>query len=288
MGMIRNCANKRGTNVIKIHVHIDGGAMIALKSMLNPEFSMDYNVITANMKFYGGIFDMVNRDLQPYGVQVRGYFDNLSLDDYKVPYDKTKCMEGSPSQARSAMSRTFIQAKEKGQLGNRLLVFFCPNLLMTPPQTSILPFGTCDNIIGFTFGEIHQLKTSIYDSIFRMISRVKYKDMGTVNTSFNSELCRYTDNCISNSETVYGEYIRDLKSVRHLGTEEYILKPGAKLKIHDPNDDTYFLKAHGDGFRVFPTEDYSNEEELLLDGLSMVGLRTGGRERLRIGGKKRL
>ncbi|TBU10670.1 hypothetical protein CWI38_1619p0020 [Hamiltosporidium tvaerminnensis] len=230
---------------------------------------MDYNVITANMKFYGGIFDMVNRDLQPYGVQVRGYFDNLSLDDYKVPYDKTKCMEGSPSQARSAMSRTFIQAKEKGQLGNRLLVFFCPNLLMTPPQTSILPFGTCDNIIGFTFGEIHQLKTSIYDSIFRMISRVKYKDMGTVNTSFNSELCRYTDNCISNSETVYGEYIRDLKSVRHLGTEEYILKPGAKLKIHDPNDDTYFLKAHGDGFRVFPTEDYSNEEELLLDGLSM-------------------
>lgn len=250
-----------GTTVIRIQVHADSTAIIALKSSMVTEFSTDLNSLTTLMKFFGGIFDLINEDIQNLGIQVRGDFSKLVMD--QMPYDKTKCIEGDPVMARTNIAKSVFTASGGPNLGNKLLLLFCPERVMMPPKSALMGGVGCSNIAGVMFGELRALKEVVTDTVYKIIS---YGNSRPINQTANFErnAQKYVSECIGNDSNINGEFVRDLKAVRHLSSEKFILKNGSKLKEHDLMDDVYLLKSRTRK-AGYPTEDYSNDNELYSD-----------------------
>lgn len=260
---IYNCANNLGTNVLNVHVHADGAALVALKQALSTSFSMDFNTLAAASKFFGGIFDMINEELEPYGVQVRGNFNKILLDNYEPRYDHMQCNENDPISSRASLATSAIKQSEGLNLGNRLFLFFCTELVNKPPSLSIINQGNCGNIIGLMFSEIRALKDAIYDGVIRMISRSLYKESGQVRKSFNSSLCNYVKSCIGND--AFGEFKFNLKKVRHLATEQYVVRTIKGPKKRPKGKVWSHISYKNHDIDVYPVVDYSNSDELFSD-----------------------
>lgn len=250
----------RGTTVIRIGVHVDGTAIVALRSALASEFSMDLNAMTTVTKFFGGIFDMVNEDIQNLGVQVRGDFTEVLIEN--PPYDTSRCIEGDPLITRTSAMKNVLK-KPGSEPGNELVLFFCPELVMAPPRNILIANNTCSSVAGTMFGEIRALRDAITDAVYKLVSGGTSRPLGTTR-EFEHGTKRLATDCIGHEKNVYGEFVRDLKSVRHLSTERFILENASKVSEHDLMDDVYFLEKKP---RVLghPTEDYSNDYELYSD-----------------------
>lgn len=249
-----------GTMVVRIQVHSESAAIIALRAAMVTEFSTDLNALSTVRKFFGGIFDIINEDIQNLGVQIRGDFSELLLDS--MPWDKTKCMEPDPLLTRTNIAKGVFMSKTP-KLGNRIALLFCPEKMFLPPKTFNFPVQ-CGNITGVMFGELRQLKEAVTDAVYKMISYGTGKPINQT-ANFERELAKYSSECIGSEKNIFGEFVRDLKAVRHLATERYILKDGEKIKEHDLMDDIYLLKAGVKRIVGHPTEDYSNDDELYTD-----------------------
>ncbi|ELQ73903.1 hypothetical protein THOM_3181 [Trachipleistophora hominis] len=250
-----------GTTVVKINVHLDSTALVALKIALASEFSMDLNGMNTVRNFFGGIFDIINEDIQNIGIQIRGDFSDVVLKD--MPYDLTRCIEGNPVLARTNIVKTKLTAELGPKMGNTLVLLFCPERVIMPPTSALLNEGGCSNTGGAMFGELRTLKDVITDLVYKMISYGNSRPLDNT-SNFERNAQRYVSECIGHEKNTFGAFERDLKAVRHLGTERYILKDGSKLKEHDLMDDVYLLRSRK---RIVghPTEDYSNDHELYTD-----------------------
>lgn len=257
----KKIANRtKGTTVIRIQVHVESAAIVALRSAMVKEFSTDLNALKTVMNFFGGIFDMINEDIGNLGVQIRGDFSKLLID--YMPWDKSKCQEGDPLRVRTNTAFKTFTGK-KPQFGIKLMLLFCPELATTPPRSVEENFG-CNNLTGVMFGELRLLKEVITDAVFKIISRGHGRPLGST-SNFERGVAKYVSECIGSTKNENGEFIRDLKAVRHLANEKYILKEGTKVKEHDLMDNIYLLKADQKRVVGYPTEDYSNDDELYTD-----------------------
>ena len=259
---IQNCAAKLGIKIVHIKVHLDGGALVALKQALTTEFSMDFNTLSSATKFFGGIFDMVNDELEPYGVQVKGNFSRLLLDQYDPQYDHTKCTEFDPVGLRSKLAASALRGGAGGGAGNHLVVFFCPELVNKAPTSRILSEGRCRNLLGVTFSEIRALKDLIHNGVMRMLSHDVYRTSGEVSSSFNRALCSNVNRCTSDPS--FGEFRWRLKRITHLAAEKYILRKREPTDYRKTESWSHLTNKDHD-IVVYPTADYSNEDELFSD-----------------------
>lgn len=251
----------RGTTVIRIGVHADGTAIVALRAALSVEFSSDLNALSTVTKFFGGIFDIINEDIQNLGIQVRGDFTKVVLEG--MPYDITKCIEGNPVLARTNIVKTAFTAQMGPRMGNDLVLLFCPERVILPPNSALLSNSSCSNTAGVMYGELRALKEIITDTVYKMISSGTSRPLNNT-ANFERNAQKYVSECIGGEKNAFGEFVRDLKAVRHLSSERFILENGSKLKEHDLMDDVYLLKSRK---RIvgYPTEDYSNDDELYSD-----------------------
>lgn len=258
----KSCTNNSGSNVVKIMVHADGASLVALQTSLASEFSLDMNTLQSISKFFGGIFDMVNENLEPFGVQVHGDFSKSLLDNFKPKYDHSRCDEASPVSNRTQIALSAIKSKTP-VVGNRIVLLFCPEMVNKPPKSAILTDGKCNNIAGFMFGEIRQLRDLIHEGTMQLISRSIYKSSGAVRSGFNGELCSYVGDCIANE--AFGEFKKGLKSVRHLVVEKYVSKRQRAHRYYDKAERWSEISHKGHDIQVYPTNDFSNESELYSD-----------------------
>ncbi|KAM0676750.1 hypothetical protein BDAP_002662 [Binucleata daphniae] len=250
---IQNCNNGNGVSIYKLQVHCDTAALIKLRTDLSKEFSTDFNTMSAVMKYFGGIFDLINEELEPYGVQVRADLSKLTIEKFRIPYDQRKCEGEDSIGTRTVLAMNTLPA------GNHVLLFYCKKL------KDGLSFGKhgreCNNAIGFAIGNLRNLALTMQREIIRGISRNSYRNDGILDTGFNSSLCTETRKCIKGEP--YGEFVSDLRNVRHLAAETYITGKGYKIREHDLYDDAE--PNHGDDPLVFATQDYSNDDELYED-----------------------
>ncbi|KRH92269.1 hypothetical protein M153_8665000909 [Pseudoloma neurophilia] len=249
-----------GTTVIRIQVHVESAAIVALRAAMVTEFSTDLNALKTVMNFFGGIFDMVNEDIGNLGVQVRGDFSKLLIDN--MPWDKTSCKEGDPLRVRTNIAQT-VFSLQGASSGFKMMLLFCPELMLSPPRAVEQTMG-CNTLTGIMFGELSALKDVVLDSVYKIISGGHSKPLGSA-SSFERGVSKNTSDCIGHTKSENGEFVRDLKAVRHLATERYILEEGKKVKEHDLMDDIYLLKAGKKQIVGYPTEDYSNDDELYTD-----------------------
>lgn len=249
-----------GTTVIRIQVHVESAAIVGLRSAMVNEFSTDLNALKTVMNFFGGIFDMINEDIGNLGVQIRGDFSKLLIDD--MPWDKTKCLEGDALRVRTNIATNKFSL-QKPTFGIKLMLLFCPELVLFPSRSTEQNIG-CNNVTGVMFGELRMLKEVITDAVYRIISGGHSRPLGS-SSNFERGVSKYVSECIGSVKGENGEFIRDLKAVRHLATERYILEEGTKVKEHDLMDNIYLLKADQKRIVGYPTEDYSNDDELYTD-----------------------
>lgn len=249
-----------GTKVIRIQVHVESAAIVALRVAMVTEFSSDLNALSTVMNFFGGIFDMVNEDIGNLGVQIRGDFSKLLIDH--MPWDKTKCVEGDALRVRTNMAKN-VFSMQKPVYGTKIALLFCPEMILMPSR-SVNQGSGCNNITGVMFGELRMLKEVILDAVYRIVSGGSPRPLGSV-ANFERGVSKFVSDCIGTTKNENGEFVRDLKAVRHLATERYILEDGSKLKEHDLMDDIYLLKAGEKRIVGHPTEDYSNDDELYTD-----------------------
>lgn len=256
---VDNCASKQGTHLVNINVHMDGAALLALQRALDTEFSIDFNTHSAAVSFINGIFDMVNVDLESYGVQVTGVYTNLLLDKYKPDYDHFKCTEGNPVSERAMTAVSAIKQKDSSEDQNHLLVFFCEEMVKLPPKGFVYSYSSCDNVAAFMFGELRVLAGLIHDGVMAMLSTGKYCRLDLDEAAFNSALCERVKKCDKKS---FGKLVRALKKVRHIVTRKYIIK--GNLGPKHPSRVNY-VSHKGHDIEAEPLEEYSNEDELHSD-----------------------
>lgn len=251
----------RGTKVIRIQVHAESAAIVALRAAMVTEFSSDLNALKTVMNFFGGIFDMVNEEIGDLGVQVRGDFSKLLIDH--MPWDKTKCVEGDPLRARTNIANS-IFSMQSPAFGTKIALLFCPERVLMPSK-SVNQGTSCNNITGVMFGELRSLKEAVMDATYKIVSGGHPKPLNNP-SNFERGTAKFAADCIGTlDKSENGEFVSDLKAVRHLATERYILEDGKKLKEHDLMDDIYLLKSGQKRMAGYPTEDYSNDDELYTD-----------------------
>ncbi|EJW04788.1 hypothetical protein EDEG_01010 [Edhazardia aedis USNM 41457] len=272
---INHCFDKEGTAIIPIHVHLDGMAAMSIGN------SMGMSTQTAVEVFFGKIFDSINKDLQPFGIQIRGLFYQIILQSFPIIYDLRMCPEIDPATARSHIATSTLTKLSKLNLvrqagtmngdlakkedfedvedeknktpinlgskniiksislkrrsepqtegiGNRIYVFFCPDkmfgtLFSSRQQTD------CTSTAGFVYGPLPILEKTIRKNIVPIFLRNNISD-----TNFSKNACIFASKCF--------EFARDLKSIRHISDEKFILKNGQKVGEHDLFDDIYVQK----------------------------------------------
>lgn len=255
---IRN--RTKGTTVYRIQVHSESAAVVALRSAMVQEFSTDLNALKTVMEFFGGIFDMINEDIQNLGLQVRGDFSELLID--YMPWDKKSCQEGDPLRARTQVANS-VFSRRKSDFGTKLVLLFCKEKMYSDPNSFIQENG-CNSVTGIMFGELRALKDTVKDAVYKIISNGHGRPINNTN-NFERGLSKKVTDCIGSRVNENGEFVKDLKAVRHLATERYILKEGESVREHDKMDNIYLLKAGKKRIVGYPTEDYSNDEELYTD-----------------------
>lgn len=224
---ITNCHEKNGTSVFKVYVTLDEGALFGLSGS-KPS-------IKGISDFFGSIFDEINIELQPYGVQLHGnYTEQVST----FPYDRSKCLEGNPAMMRSIIANNVLLNKHPDGYGFRLVVFFCPNML-TPLLHGKMGSG-CSTVAGFLFGSLPVLKKVIRNEL---VSAFFGTNVGGM--VFNKMVCKKARDCITSEDTIFGKYVGDLKSVRHISDGKFILNDGDKMDEHDLYDDIYVKRYEG-------------------------------------------
>ncbi|KAM0677598.1 hypothetical protein BDAP_001743 [Binucleata daphniae] len=227
----QHCHDYNGTSVLKMHIHLDELAL--------PGFSGQggsTNTLKSIMTWFGEIFDDINKELQPHGVQFHCDFSELPTTKYPFTYDKIKCIETNPPGARSVIADTVFKQKYLNNYGNRLIVFFCPNNT-TSMLKGHVKNGDCNNTLGYLFGPLLVLKQTIRNSVIKAVFGKSSED-----TNFNSQVCKIANKCVNGKKSLFGQYIGDLKAVRHISNEEYIIPNNERLNEHDLYDDIYVEK----------------------------------------------
>ncbi|KAM0673523.1 hypothetical protein GVAV_002898 [Gurleya vavrai] len=250
---IQNCNITPGISVFKVQVHCDTAALIKLRTDLSREFSTDFNTMSASLKYFGGIFDLINEELEPYGVQLRADLSKLTLDSFRVPYDQRRCSGDDAIGLRTVLASNVLPE------GNQVLLFYC-KILKDGLSFAKNNFG-CKNTIGFAIGDLRNLATTMRREIVKGISQNNYRIDGVLDNSFNSSLCSEARKCTK--KDAYGEFVRDLKNIRHLAAETYVTGKGFRLREHDMYDDVGI--DHSKEPDVYATQDYSNDNELYED-----------------------
>ncbi|KAM0688512.1 hypothetical protein COBT_000234 [Conglomerata obtusa] len=250
---IQNCNLSSGVSIFRLQVHCDTAALIKLRTDLSKEFSTDFNTMSAAQKFFGGIFDLINEELEPYGVQVRGDFSKLAIERYRIPYDQRKCGGEDSIGIRTILAMNALPA------GNHVLLFYCKDL------KDGLSFSkhnrSCKNAMGFAIGDLRNVANTMRREIVKGLSQNNYMVDGVLDIGFNGSLCAQVHKCSNDDD--YVEFVQDLKNIRHLASENYVTGKGYRIREHDLYDDVG--KDHGDDPDVYPTQDYSNDNELYED-----------------------
>ncbi|KAM0674481.1 hypothetical protein GVAV_002095 [Gurleya vavrai] len=232
--VISHCHDHNGTSVIKMHIHLDEFAISAFS------FSKPHqNPLKTIKDWFGSIFDDMNREIQKYGVQFHCDFSELGISKYPIVYDKTMCYETNPPGVRGSLADNVFKSKFKGEYGNRLIIFFCPNIQM-PTLYGHLEFGACNNTMGFLYGPLPVLKMKIEKEIFKAVFKNTKDD-----DKFNMDVCKIARKCVDEDKSVFGQYFGDLKAVRHISSEEFILPNKKRVEEHDLYDDIYVDKYKG-------------------------------------------
>ncbi|EPR79120.1 hypothetical protein SLOPH_1831 [Spraguea lophii 42_110] len=252
------CADPRGTSVVYVKVHVDAPAIPMLHSEVSVSQGMDFNMLSGPMNFFRSIFDMVNEDIQKYGVQLHGDFSELNFAEFSPTYDLRTCMfEASPSATRGSVAMAVIKSQEKKpEIGNRIVLLFCPDKVLFPSTLTLFPTSSCGNLAAIVYGTPSSLKEAIKNVLYKLVTGESYSLPGSGESShFNQKTCKYVERCINKEENPIGIFIRELKSVRHLSSEKYIFKPGDKVKEKDLNDNIFFLRAENFDDKYPPSDD---------------------------------
>lgn len=242
---INHCGKKTGTFIKTFEVHGDTAALIKLRTNLSNEFSSDFNTLSAALKFFGGVFDMTNEILQPYGVQLRADLSRLRLESYNVMYNQADCDNTEVASYRTSVIQMNMPP------GNHLNLYYCKKGY----KSKTIVHKQCDVLIGITLYDIRELAHELKNELIRAISKDRYENDGVVTSSFNSELCSQARSCM--------KYEFGLKSIRHLGAENYITGQRFQKKEHDMYDDV--SDGQGGDPELYATQDYSNDDELYED-----------------------
>lgn len=221
---IENCYEREGAMEIIINVMMDEGAILALTASHPKGYK----------HFFYEIFDNLNKELMPYGAQFLLDFSTVSTSSFT--YDKTKCLEPNPAQTRIKLASKVLEMNGKNKIGNRIIVFYCPNN-PNSALTGDIKRDDCTNILGFIAGRPKTLAQTIENSILDVVFRSD--DRGS---HFNDKICEYSEKCDGNA---WGVYIPDLKAIRHIGSDKVILKEGDELGEHDLYDDMYLFDYVG-------------------------------------------
>lgn len=228
---VTHCGKKIGTYVIPIFVHIDPRSLIKIRTSLIKQYNRDLNTMAAATKLLGSTLDMINEELEVYGVQVES--------DYTKLVKKGKCRSLASSIVKMPYS------------GVNLYILDCDREAV---DFHIEKKG-CGINVGVSFGNLRDMSDTIKEQVIRAIAGSEYKVRNEFTTSFNTNLCQFSSKC--------GKLEGGVKSVRNLGSEEYMTGFGYEARLHDMYDDVSD-NQNGDP-EVYATEDYSNEDELYAD-----------------------
>ncbi|EJW02230.1 hypothetical protein EDEG_03348 [Edhazardia aedis USNM 41457] len=263
---IVECTNRNGIYTFKLRIHCASAALIKLRTMLSYEFSTDFNTMSAATKYFGAISDQINEELQPYKVQIQNDYSQLILENLHIPSTSEINISDICGQSNHTIKMTKQISsgfKISGSVGNRLILFYCKgdNSGKNYFSDKIL---SCGNVSGFMVGNLKTLSRVIKKQIIRVISRDSYKNDEELSSTFNQNLCRQVNACLSDDKSLYGVFESQLRRIRHLGVENYITGLSYRTREHDLYDDVE-EKLHGDDENIYPTEDYSNDQELYED-----------------------
>lgn len=239
-----HCGNKVGTYIHTFKVHVDTAALIKLRTMLSYEFSSDFNTMSAAMKFFGGVFDMANEILEPYGVQLRADLSKLRIESFNVSYDQGDCENDVANYRTALLQNTFDKL-------NRLILFYCKS----EKRSKSILMRSCESLIGITLYNLKDLAQDMVRELIKAVSRDLYMVDGIITESFNASLCSQARKCM--------KYEIGVKNVRHLAAETYLSGNRYQIREHDMYDDV--SDNQGGDPDIFATQDYSNDNELFED-----------------------
>lgn len=228
---LMHCGSNVGTFVIPIYVHIDPRSLIKIRTSLIKQYNRDLNTMASSLKFIGAVFDIVNEELQRFGVQIESDLTKL--------VHKKKCV---------SLASSIVQMPFKNV-----------NLYILDCKNDKVRFHTenngCNINIGVSFGDLRVMTDTLKMVLIKALGKSEYKNQNEYTLSFNTNLCSYAKQC---SRMEVG-----LKSVRNIGSEEYITGLGYEKRMHDLYDDVS-SGQNGDP-KLYATQDYSNEDELYAD-----------------------
>ncbi|KAM0674480.1 hypothetical protein GVAV_002094 [Gurleya vavrai] len=232
---VEHCHDFNGTSVIRMYIHLDELAIAGFAS-LRPKL----NPLKSVMTWFGNLFDDINENLQKYGVQFHLDFSMPLISEFGVAYDKLICRENNPPGLRGTLANDKIKMHYKGEYGNHLCLFFCPNMPV-PTLNGVQSFKDCNNTLGFLFGPLPLLKFTMKRKIYKAVFK-----SSRFNPSFNGDVCNIARKCITKEKSIFGKYFGDLKAVRHISNEKYILPKNERVEEHDLYDDIFVDSYKGD------------------------------------------
>ena len=279
-----NCADKEGAYVVRINIHLDQQVLLALQARYAVQAMQQSEMETGATYFFRNLFDDVNREMMPLGVQVQAVFKNISIEDYQPIYDRSKCAPEDPIPEITRGNIVLQKIRMKEAVENRILVFFCPERVAFFPQGIFITSGPCQSAMSIVYSALPFFYQKVYEMVLSIASGGSIAMKGTVagNRMFTAALCSNVKKCSKsgsnkpssspmggfmggNTSSPTGKppepevfsYIRDLKAVRHLSDGRYVLKDGEKVREYDLYDDLYLKNHRGKHYSV----DLYGEEE---------------------------
>lgn len=241
-----SCEGGKGAYVINVNIHADA-PVIAQLDMKYPEiFYADKE--SGSMRFFKGILDKVNQEIMPLGVQFQGNFKKFNMENYSPVYEKTQCKELQPHFTRYTTVIETIKLMME-TIGTSIFVFYCPERSSFPPVGMIMTENECEESISIVYSQTSLTRDLIYSKLLQVASGRHPRFFPVKNDkSYAKALCDKVTKCTRKLNSQF-KLVKDLKAVRHLSSESYIIKNHEKVPQHDLYDDLYITNHTGSHFK---------------------------------------
>ncbi|EPR79747.1 hypothetical protein SLOPH_628 [Spraguea lophii 42_110] len=254
------------TYVFEIVIHADPEAIMSLNSAIAKELYSETQPNITIKVFIGAIFDRINRNLKKNNIQIKANFNRLNFGYYKPSYNVDIC-GNSVAVERSSEILGYIRKREKNDdIGNRLIINFCQNMIYNNSSSHVLSVDTCGHISTVIFGEVRSMMDEIESVVYKMLGNIpNYLNENGINNSLLSNICSYGMRCLNNiSKNSIGQILAGTQTIEHNPSESKYLNLEAQVFEQDiflgrqqPLKDRYV--------NVFAEMDYSNDSELYED-----------------------
>lgn len=247
------CSLADGTYIININLHADPASMAMALTEQQARGAMgseqEANSYSAIRDLVYEVADNLNFMIQPLGIQYRINASKTNIEGYEgLEYDRT-CQDGDPAQVRTGIANMYFMATKPGGVSHRLIIWACPAFVQ-PAVTERV--GRCGSVSSVMYTTWDLTKVLVERTLISAVTgRSAMSFTLATSREYKRAACDYVNQCIGESPTNIGLYVKTLKAVRH--------KPKKADKVLGYDEAEVFYRNHDkkERSKVFHLNDFS-------------------------------